>query len=156
MNRNSKKGFTLIELLIVVAIIGILSSVILVSLNSARNKSNGSAFKSSMSSIKGAIALCCATPTNTLRAYNGTSAYSTTVGKVCSDVAVGSYYPKNIDMKANSVVYGFANNINRRCNGTARLRVTVAGSKNPYCDGTYYVTSSDIKFGTITGFPAGC
>jgi prepilin-type N-terminal cleavage/methylation domain-containing protein len=51
--KKVQKGFTLIELLIVIAIIGILAGVILVSTSSARTRANIAAFKSE---AKGAIA----------------------------------------------------------------------------------------------------
>ena len=50
MKRN--KGFTLIELLVVIAIIGILSAIILTSLNSARNSAQDAKIQSQLASMR--------------------------------------------------------------------------------------------------------
>ncbi len=54
---NNKKGFTLIELLVVISIIGLLSSVVLAGLTSARKKAQAAKFVSEMNQLKTAFEL---------------------------------------------------------------------------------------------------
>ena len=106
MKQTFKRGFTLIELLVVIAIIGILASVVLASLNSARDKGTNAAIQSSVTNLRAQAEIIGNQP-------NGTVNYST----VCADAKV-TVIRNDIDAKNGSLaapacaddtsVWGFA------------------------------------------------
>jgi prepilin-type N-terminal cleavage/methylation domain-containing protein len=69
--KNMKKGFTLIELLIVIAIIGILAGVILVSTSSARSKAQRANALQSVKSVMPYLAELSASGTTIITGSNG-------------------------------------------------------------------------------------
>lgn len=67
MKVKNKKGFTLIELLVVISLIGVLATLVLANLNSARERARDAGRKSDLRNIQTALRLY----------YNDTSSYPT-------------------------------------------------------------------------------
>ncbi len=155
---TGRQGFTLIELLIVIAIIGILASVILVSLNSARNKSNGAALKNTLSSLKAAVALCCSTGTNPLLSAAG--------GPLCAN-SPNTLLPDKIILKTTAIGY-WLDGAEGCSSSKPAIWILVTGAKNTACGGAgtaaiwYHIFATDIYYyddatdSDIHGFPPGC
>lgn len=136
---TKRKGFTLIELMIVIAIIGILASIVLVSMSNTRTNATIGAYKSSLGSLQPAIGLCCTTSTNTLQTVAG--------GQVCSP-STNALLPTSTDIKADSVVYS----VTVQCDGVIpTLNVTPTGLPRAACNSTATTVSP-----LAVTFPVGC
>lgn len=84
MHNNRSKGFTLIELLVVIAIIGVLSAVVLASLNTARTRGNNAAVQSNLAGILSQAEIYYGNNTNSY----GTFAWTAVDGQ-CAAAATG-------------------------------------------------------------------
>ena len=87
---NLKRGFTLIELLVVIAIIGILSAVVLASLNTARTKGSDAAVQSDLAAIKTQAEIFYGDTDNTYGTAVTDNSCAATAGSLFADATIAN------------------------------------------------------------------
>ena len=150
MYKNRSQGFTLIELLVVIAIIGVLSAVVLASLNTARSKGNDAAIQSDLATIQTQAEIFYGgTGANTY----GTANAVTTAETSCSGATAGSLFTDATILKATNAA-GVANGTGiMQCNNSTTAYAVaaqmVSDNTKYWCiDSTGTVKESGSALGT--------
>lgn len=132
---KASKGFTLIELLVVIAIIGILATIVLVSLNSARSKARDTQRIADIKQIQTALEMY----------FDSNGAYPTDLATL---VTGGQLPAQPVDPSTRNA-YGYA-----RC-GTNNTDYTIAAD----LENDHNALDTDIDTATCTitvGLPTSC
>jgi len=134
-----KRGFTLIELLVVIAIIGILASVVLASLNSARDKGTDAAIQADVTNMRAQAEIFGSKPNGTVD-YDGLCADGT-VDQIEADITGKNAAPACADSTS---AWGFAADLKQGgyicvdSTGTSQIG-TAANAAADITDGSDYV-----------------
>jgi prepilin-type N-terminal cleavage/methylation domain-containing protein len=148
--RSTSGGFTLIELLVVIAIIGVLASIVLASLNSARQKSRDARRIADIKQLQLALELYY--DAQTPPAYPVSSATcDATTSRGLQVLSTGGYIPqipRDPSLAAGSNCYWYATNTSGTANSTYHLGATMEQTTNP--------ALSNDKDCTSSGTPSGC
>ncbi len=135
---RKQKGFTLIELLVVIAIIGLLSTLAVVALNNARQKSRDARRVSDIKQIQTALELY----------YNDANGYPTTGGVISlgsisySGTTYMAVVPAN--PSPNGVAYTYSSAA-AGLPGTYTLKYELEGVTGGIPLGTHYATPAGIQ-----------
>lgn len=128
------RGFTLIELLVVIAIIGILSAVILASLNTARKKGADARIESDLNSIQTQAAIDYDS--------NGQSYVSGTAMSAISHAA----YPSGTGTGGNSGVGIYSATAANEDQQVSNLMTQIQADANGAANTTYMVTATQFAY----------
>ena len=139
------RGFTLIELLVVIAIIGILSAVVLASLNTARNKGNDAGVKANLNTVVTQSALYLS---------DNSSGYGTFALGTCPTSGAGTVFHDPTVMKAIAAALADSAGGATGCVST-NTAYAVAVKRPDTTLSTYWCVDSESNRCGVNSFPSG-